>query len=279
MISRLARVGILARLWVITAIVLVGLCEHSVNAQSFSDLFPPTARKKVKRVKEKTSEEEALFAEETEEEKLVDAFVMRQVKFASDWNPDPTAMPQFLYQFRKALRMRARAVDEPIELSDPEVFKWPVLYMTAHNSFKFTRAERDGLKRYLEQGGVLIADDCSVGGGGWLPSLYSEINRIFPGQEWIAVTPDNKRFRRMFDLSFRYDSTIRIITRRHNQVFLVNDRIAIYLIHDDYGCMWEVSTPPSAADPLGISNHGFSSEERKECFEFCFNVLLYVLTH
>jgi hypothetical protein len=151
--------------------VLAGLFLASgsqcLMAETFLDLFPSEIRKQGQKVqKAEKRDEETVVEEETEEEKLIDAFVMRQVKFGSDWNPDPTAMPQFTYQFRKALRMRCRMVEEPLELTDPEIFKWPILYMTAHNSFKFTKAEREGLKRYLEQGGVMIGDDCAVTGGG-----------------------------------------------------------------------------------------------------------------
>ena len=250
-----------------------------VLAQNFSDLFPSARRKRAKVTETKKVEEERAYVEESDEEKLVDALVMRQVKFDSDWNPDPTAMPQFTYQFRKALRMRCQMVDEPLELSDPELFKWPTLYITAHNSFRFTKKERENLKQYLLRGGVLVGDDCAVAGGGWLPSFYAEMERMFPGQSFIDVSPEHPKFGKMFNISYHFRDTIKIIVRRHNRAFIINGRMAVYIILDDYGCMWEVSSPPSAANPLGISNHGFSSEERKDSFQFTFNTLLYLLTH
>ena len=250
-----------------------------VLAQNFSDLFPSARRKRAKVTETKKVEEERAYVEESDEEKLVDALVMRQVKFDSDWNPDPTAMPQFTYQFRKALRMRCQMVDEPLELSDPELFKWPTLYITAHNSFRFTKKERENLKQYLLRGGVLVGDDCAVAGGGWLPSFYAEMERMFPGQSFIDVSPEHPKFGKMFNISYHFRDTIKIIVRRHNRAFIINGRMAVYIILDDYGCMWEVSSPPSAANPLGISNHGFSSDERKDSFQFTFNTLLYLLTH
>ena len=250
-----------------------------LEAQNFSDLFPSARRKRAKVTETKKAEEERAYLEESDEEKLVDALVMRQVKFDSDWNPDPTAMPQFTYQFRKALRMRCQMVDEPLELSDPELFKWPTLYITAHNSFRFTKEERENLKQYLLRGGVLVGDDCAVAGGGWLPSFYAEMERMFPGQSFIDVSPEHPKFGKMFNISYHFRDTIKIIVRRHNRAFIINGRMAVYIILDDYGCMWEVSSPPSAANPLGISNHGFSSDERKDSFQFTFNTLLYLLTH
>ncbi|MDP7248744.1 MAG: DUF4159 domain-containing protein [Planctomycetota bacterium] len=260
------------------ALLLGTLCLPALSAQSFTDLFPPAKDKKVKKAEKKQGEEE-LFREETEEEKLVDAFTMRHIRFGSDWNPDPTALPQFTYQFRKALRMRCKMIDEPLELSDPEIFKWPFLWMHAHNSFRFTKAERENLIKYLNRGGVLIADDCSAGGAGWLPSLRAEVGKMYAGKGWEVVTPDHKRFNRLFKISYKYRTTIKTISSLHNEVFLLDDRIAIFLIHDDYGCQWEVSSPPTSANPLGNGMHGFTSEERKRCFEFSFNIMLYLLTH
>lgn len=259
---------------------LIGLLVSSaVSAQTFSDLFPSESRKKGKKTTVRKSDEEILFREETKEEKLIDAFVLRHLKFPSDWNPDPTAMPQFTYQFRKGLRMRCQMIDEPLELSDPDIFKWPFLWMHAHNSFKLSKEEREGLKKYLTQGGVMIADDCSAGGAGWLPSFRAEVTRLFPAKEWIDVTPDHPRFSKLFKISYKFRDTIRTITSLHNQVLLIDDRIAVFLIHDDYGCQWEVSSPPTSANPLGNGMHGFSSLERKACFEFSFNIVLYLLTH
>ena len=102
---------------------------------------------------------------------------------------------------------------------------------------------------------------------------------MFPGQSWESVTPDHKRFSKLFKISYKYQRTIKTISSLDNEVFMLDDRIAIFLIHDDYGCQWEVSSPPTSANPLGNGMHGFDSEDRKKCFEFSFNIMLYLLTH
>lgn len=267
------------RLACLLSAVLALSAAQPAQAQSFKELFPESSRREGAGPKKDAAPDDAAFHEETEEEKLIDAFVLRHVRFASDWNPDPTALPQFTYQFRKALRMRCQLVEQPLELSDPEIFKWPFLWMHAHNSFKLTSTERDNLRNYLQQGGVLLADDCSSGGGGWFPSFRAELGKILPGQSFIDVTPDHPRFKRLFELSYPFRDTVLNTNDRVHQVLLIEDRIAIFLIHDDYGCQWEVSAPPTSANPLGSAMHGFKSEQRKACFEFSFNIILYLLTH
>jgi hypothetical protein len=269
--------GLSAVLAVLLSLLVFG--PATVESQTLDDIFSNvTRRNRAKKAPEK-GKAEVLFQEETEEEKLIDAFTLRHVKFSSDWNPDPTALPQLEYQFRKTLRMRCKFLDDPIELSDPEIFKWPILWMHAHMSFQFSEKERDNLKKYLRRGGVLFADDCSAGEfGGWLPSFRAEVDRMFPGQPFIRLTPDNKRFKTLFNISYKFADMPKNISADPDEVFLVNNRVAIYLGMDDYGCQWEVRSPPTSANPLGTGLH-LGNNKRKTGFEFSFNILLYLLSH
>ena len=266
-----------AGLSLVLSLLLVG--PSAVRSQTLDDIFTETVRREgVKRTPDR-GREEVLFQEETEEEKLIDAFTFRHVRFTSDWNADPTALPQLEYQFRKTLRMRCKFQDDPIELSDAEIFKWPFLWMHAHMSFQFSEAERENLKKYLMRGGVLFADDCSAGEhGGWLPSFRAEVARMFPGESFIKLTPDSERFRKFFSISYKFEDMPKNISADTDEIFLVNDRLAIYLGMDDYGCQWEVRAPPTSANPLGQGLH-LTNRKRKPGFEFSFNILLYLLSH
>ena len=271
------RGGLCAAMAAILSLALI--VPAAVQSQTLDDVFTETARGKgTKRTTDK-AKQEVLFQEETEEEQLIDAFTFRHVKFGSDWNPDPTALPQLEYQFRKTLRMRCKFQDDPIELSDPEIFKWPFLWMHAHMSFQFSDAERENLKKYLKRGGVLFADDCSAGeAGGWLPSFRAEVARMFPGESFIKLTPDNERFKKLYNMSYKFADMPKNISADTDEVFLVNERLAIYLGMDDYGCQWEARSPPTSANPLGTGLH-LSNKKRKPGFEFTFNILLYLLSH
>ncbi|MFW6132503.1 MAG: DUF4159 domain-containing protein [Planctomycetota bacterium] len=260
-----------------TTAVVTAVCvwAGTARSQSFNTLFPPDEAGS--RTVRKKSEADDLLREETAEEKLIDAFVMRHVKFNSDWNPDPSALPHFLYQFRKALRMRGQHIDEPLELSDPEIFRWPLLYITAHNSFAFTKLERENLKKYLQRGGRVFADDCALGAGGFFPSFISEIRSLFPGKELISVTADHERFGELYRILYTFGKDPGL----HHlppQVMLINDRIGVLLIHDDIGCAWEVRSPPTSAHPLGKPVHG-PDQNRNKMFEWGFNICVYLMTH
>ncbi len=263
-----------AGLLIIYGAILLSAAIDAGAQTSFNELFPPSKTKKAETVER---DPDALIREETKEEKLIDAFTIRQVKFESDWNPDPSALPSFFYQFRRNLRMRAVNQQEPLELADDEIFRWPLLYITAHNSFAFTTEERENLKKYLQRGGRIIADDCAVGQGGFMPAFISEMRSMFPSSEIIDLVPDHPRFGDLYKIlyEFRSDPGIHSLP---TQGMLVNGRLGIILEHDDIGCAWEVRSPPTSANPLGIPVHGQDTAGRAPYFEWGFNMMLYMMT-
>jgi len=260
------------------AAALIGLiataADPSIAGESFNELFPPSEHQKKKEVER---DEDELLRRETEEEKLIDAMTLRRVKFDSDWDPDPTALPSFFYQFRRHMRMRAVHKDEPLTLDDEEIFRWPFLFMAAHNSFAFTDEERENLEKYLRRGGRLLVIDCALGHGGFMPSFMSEMEAMFPGHELVDMTPDHPRFGDLHNILY----TFRSDPGKHslpNQAMLVNGRIAVMFDHDDGCCAWEFRSPPTRTHPLGLPVHGGTTAERAKHFEWGFNTMLFLMT-
>ncbi|MFT2621816.1 DUF4159 domain-containing protein, partial [Escherichia coli] len=48
-----------------------------------------------------------------------------------------------------------------VGLDDPEVGRFPLLFMTGHYDFQFTKEEAAGLVRYLQRGGMLFASSAA----------------------------------------------------------------------------------------------------------------------
>jgi hypothetical protein len=67
------------------------------------------------------------------------------------------------------------------------------------------------------------------------------------------------------------------------QCAMLNGRAAILVCPNDYGCSWEVSTPPTALNPLGGQAHGDTSptgqKSRELVYQLSINWLFYALTH
>ncbi len=49
---------------------------------------------------------------------------------------------------------------ENVRLSDPKIAEYPLVYMTGHREFAWTAEEAVALRRYLNAGGLLLADAC-----------------------------------------------------------------------------------------------------------------------
>ena len=56
------------------------------------------------------------------------------------------------------LKLQVRAAPELINISDPNLFKYHMVFMHGRQDFHLTDAERTRLREYLERGGTLLAD-------------------------------------------------------------------------------------------------------------------------
>jgi len=67
------------------------------------------------------------------------------------------------------------------------------------------------------------------------------------------------------------------------QAAYLNGRPAILFCPNDYGCMWEVSSPPTALNPLGNPAHDPPSPSaqhaREGIYQLCINWFFYAMTH
>lgn len=78
---------------------------------------------------------------------------------------------------------------KPVKLGSEELFRFPFVIMTGEDDFNLTRKERENLKRYLENGGFMLASPgCS--NKAWATAFQREIKRIF-GKDALKDIPMN----------------------------------------------------------------------------------------
>ena len=121
---------------------------------------------------------------------------MREIKFASDWNSDPTAVPQLMHQMRSRTseQKRWKSFAEPLEMADEEIFRWPFIYITGHDGFEFTDKDRENLRRYVLNGGLVWADDCLAGQSAFMKDFKSELKKVFPEYRLESIKKEDPRF-------------------------------------------------------------------------------------
>jgi len=208
-------------------------------------------------------------------------------KCNSDWGNDPTALPYLFYQLglRTDNEFPSYVDNAGLEITSDEIFNYPIIYFTSHFPFSFTDEEVQNLKKYLERGGTLWLDDCT-GCGSFMDSVPQNVQRIAPGSEMKLMLRETPEFFDLYNMVYRFDGVPMVGKEqfcRPLQAAYVRGRPAIIFCPNDYGCFWEISTPPTALNPMGEGAHGFTGEGgfgvRDTVYRFSINWLFYTLTH
>src|SRR5574341_205935 len=100
-----------------------------------------------------------------------------------DWYANPSSLPNLLRAIRERTGFDVTDRERVVRLTGPELWEVPYLYMTGHGNVRFSDEEVRILRRYLEQGGFLHADDCY----GLDASFRPEIARVFPDHPLVEV--------------------------------------------------------------------------------------------
>lgn len=84
-----------------------------------------------------------------------------------------------------------------VKLADEELFKIPFVIMTGDGDFNLTTKERENLKRYLQNGGFLLAS-ASCSNEAWGTAFEREIKSIFGNDSLKDISYDHEIFRTIF---------------------------------------------------------------------------------
>jgi hypothetical protein len=112
-----------------------------------------------------------------------------------DWYANPTGLPNLIAAIRTRTGLDVAERPGTTKLSDPSLWTFPYLYMTGHGNVRFSDADVARLRKYLEEGGFLHADD----NYGMDPSFRREIARIFPDAELTELPADHPVFHAFYD--------------------------------------------------------------------------------
>lgn len=100
-----------------------------------------------------------------------------------DWYANPTALPN-LFKFIRANTNAGIALSEDItDLKSPQLFQYPMIYMTGHGNVVFSEEEVINLRKYLAAGGFLHIDD----NYGLDPYIRREMKKVFPDQDFKEI--------------------------------------------------------------------------------------------
>jgi hypothetical protein len=154
-----------------------------------------------------------------------------------DWYANPSSLPNLLSEIRTRTSIQVAEREEVLTLDSPELWETPFIYMTGHGDVLFSDADVSILRRYLENGGFLLADD----NYGMDETFRREIAKVFPDRPLVEVPLDHP----VYNIVYPFPQGIPKI-HEHDGLpaqgfgIFIEDRLAVYYTYQsDLGDGWE----------------------------------------
>lgn len=198
-----------------------------------------------------------------------DAFTVARVKYdgGGDWYSDPESLPALLAFVRQQTLVAVAPEEDVVELSSDNLYAFPYLYLTGHGNMRFSNSEALRLRHYLQRGGFLHVDD----NYGLDTYLRREMQKVFPGQEFIEVPFDHPIFHTVYD----FPNGLPKVHEHDGKppqgfgLFDENGRLMVFYTYEsDLGDGWE---------PMTV--HEKPEELRQAALQMGANILVYAMTN
>lgn len=205
-------------------------------------------------------------------ESSADKVAMVQVVYDGIWKTRHAGLSVILQMFNLKTEVPVKYTVKEARLTDPSIFNAPLLYLTGHEYFTLRKGEAEQLKKYLENGGFLLAEAC-CGRKGFDMSFRQLMAAVFPGAPLKPIPQNNAVFRMPNDVQrvgvtplLQQDLGTAVIQPRLEGVE-VNGHIAV--IYSPFGMAggWEMSQSPYAKGYDDVSSQRLGQ-----------NILMYVVT-
>jgi hypothetical protein len=176
------------------------------------------------------------------------AFAFARLRYDSgDWDYNPKVCANVLDAVVQYTEIPVQQEEVVITLDSAELAAYPFLFMTGHKLVRFSERERQGLVRYVENGGLLFSDDCNHDVNGlYAKSFEAEMHRAFTGAGVLAKIPNRHPLYRAF---FHFDGPPQTshelngwgdnIVHGYLSGIERRGRLGVIYANQDYGCEWD----------------------------------------
>lgn len=128
---------------------------------------------------------------------LTGGFSLARLKYpgGGDWYSDESSLRNLLRTLKERGDVRVSQEKEGVVTpEDPNLWNYPMIFMTGHGNVKLSDEEIRSLRRYLDQGGFLWADD----NFGMDKSFRALMQRVFPETPLVELPFTHPVFRYPF---------------------------------------------------------------------------------
>jgi hypothetical protein len=221
-----------------------------------------------------------------------DVFTFVRIRYASwygyghyggRWATDyPDSDLNFSYRLQELTSLQVNPHPKVLELTSPELFDYPFIYLIEPGALLFEEAEVKALRRYLLNGGFLMVDDF-WGEDEWY-NFYTQFRRVFPDRDLEELPLEHEVFHCVYDLkekpqipSIGHALSGRTAERWDAEVphykGLFDDKrrmMAIVCHNTDLGDGWERE---------GVDAWYFREFSEKRSYPLGINIVVYAMTH
>lgn len=194
------------------------------------------------------------------------ALTIAQLQYSGggDWYANPSGLPNLLAEIGNRTGLPVSPRPAQTQLTDPDLWTYPYLYMTGHGNVRFSAEEVQILRRYLSAGGFLHADD----NYGLDESFRREMKRVFPEYELVEIPHDHAIYHTFYELPDGLPK-VHLHDGKPSQgfgIFHEGRLVVFYSYESDLGNGWE-----------DAERHNDPPEAREAAFRMGVNLFVYAL--
>jgi len=193
-----------------------------------------------------------------------DAFRIGRLHYdgGGDWYWGNSALPNLLDFIKDQTGWPIDMEEKKVKIEDQDLFSCPFLFVTGHGTIKFSEAEAERLRQYLNSGGFLYINDSY----GMDKSVREAVASLFPGRPFQEIPYDHPIYHSFYD----FPNGPPKIHEHDNKPasgwgIIIDGRLVLYYLQEsDIGDGWE--------DP---HVHNDPPEKRQEALKMGLNIVAY----
>lgn len=227
---------------------------------------------------------------ENEEGFKEDVFTFVRIEYSSGygqggrWDTDyPDSDLNLSYRLQELTSLKVDPDGKIMRFDDPELLKYPFIYVIEPGRMDLSRSEVEGLRRYLDNGGFMMVDDFW---GEWQwDNLERQVKRAFPDKELTELPLEHEIFHCVYDLKEKpqipsinhylsgqsYEGGPDGREVHYKGMFDKDGRMMMIVCHNtDLGDGWERE---------GVDQGYFKDYSEKWAYPMGINIVTYAMTH
>lgn len=116
-----------------------------------------------------------------------------KLRHSGNWNAAPRALHNLLIALNKNVGLAAATQQNSLVATDPDLYKYPIVYMHGRTAFTLGAKEVEKLREHLDRGAVLFADAC-CGAPAFDASFRELVKALYPDAEFKRIPVGHELF-------------------------------------------------------------------------------------